>query len=329
MVACAIVALGFGFFVLNYRSSDTLPIDQQTNVDNNNSTDTQPEENVDTTPLVVPSDWKVYTNDKHGFTVQYPSNLKAGSISDNSILGTFQVPVRGYFVGPLVFVVLKDADLKKDAKELFDNVYNTAKNPTSMEGTEVPVECKIILDTDKKKVVGCAGEGGDAKYAYISGANYDVFVDGYTKGYSQQDVGKIKDDKELSTIVSSFTFAGEASASNSNSSSNTTATTTTTPTTPPTIQSFIINADDAAATPSEITVTQGQIVQITFMVGTNTYYGGLDFKSSVVNSGTVNAGSSKTISFKADQSFEFTPYWPASNTAKGYKIKVIVNPNEA
>jgi len=49
------------------------------------------------------SGWKTYTNDKHGFTVMYPPYLKAGAVSDNSVLGTYQVPVRG-LISPVVRV---------------------------------------------------------------------------------------------------------------------------------------------------------------------------------------------------------------------------------
>ena len=73
-------------------------------------------------------------------------------------------------------------------------------------------------------------------------------------------------------------------------------------------------------------VPTGTIVEITFNVGsTNVYYGGLDFRSSVINSGTVYAGQAKTISFTAKNSFDFTPYWPASQVSKNYKISVMVN----
>ncbi len=334
MLACAAVAVGFGFLVMSQRTS-RLPSEDQTQ--NNNQQQQEEQKPVEEeTQTVSTTGWKVYVNDKHGFNIQYPTTLKAGSISDNSVLGTFQVPIRGYHVGPLVFVILKDAEIKKDAQELFNNVYNAAVNPPSGEGAEVPpVECKIDKVTNTNvvslKAVSCNGEGGPAKYAYIQGAAYDIFVDGYSKGYDQQNNGEIPNIADYVTILSTFKFGTEVATPTSNTNSSTSfenrisQAPETTPNPQPIIQTFTINANDNAANPSEINVTKDAIVQITFNVTTeNSYYGGMDFKSSVVNSGTIQSGSSKTISFKATQSFEFIPYWPASNVAKNYRIKVNV-----
>src|SRR5258708_112560 len=290
MLACAGVAMGFGFLVIRGRSGP-LPT-PQTKVTDQKTTPAPVVKDVPKQDApVVTTDWKVYTNDKHGFSISYPPYLKAGSVSDNSVLGTYQVPVRGLHVGSLLLIALKDTSVKKSVVELFQGVYDADKNPKPAIGAEVaPVECKIELDTAKIRAVSCNGEGGAARYAYITGTAYDVFVDGYSKGYDKQDNGNLKD-ADFKTILSTFKFASETSAS---------------------------------ASPSQITVNKGAIVQITFIVGTNTYYGGLDFKSSVVNSGTVNAGQSKTISFKAGESFQFIPYWPASSVAKNYKIAVTV-----
>jgi len=90
-------------------------------------------------------------------------------------------------------------------------------------------------------------------------------------------------------------------------------------------KTFTIVANDSSASPTSIRIKKGEAVEITFQVKKEgTYYGGLDFRSPIVSSGKIAPGESKTISFKADQSFSFTPYWPASNVAKPYKIEVIV-----
>ncbi|TSC75726.1 MAG: hypothetical protein G01um101430_220 [Parcubacteria group bacterium Gr01-1014_30] len=94
---------------------------------------------------------------------------------------------------------------------------------------------------------------------------------------------------------------------------------------PPTYN-FSLTADDNKATPSEFTVAVNSQVTITFNVSSqNVYYGGLDFRSQVINTGTISPGESKTITFTAQSSFEFIPYWPASGVRKGYEIRIIVN----
>lgn len=84
-------------------------------------------------------------------------------------------------------------------------------------------------------------------------------------------------------------------------------------------------ASDGGATQERIEVAKGTEVQLTFKVKTeNVYYGGLDFRSPVVNTGTILPGASKTVIFTANSSFDFTPYWPASNIQKGFVVKIIV-----
>lgn len=93
----------------------------------------------------------------------------------------------------------------------------------------------------------------------------------------------------------------------------------------PASKSFVIHANDNSADLTTITVAKGTPVKITFSVGAeNTYHGGLDFRSSVISTGTILPGSSKTISFTAQSSFSFTPYWPATNIQKPYTIKIAV-----
>ena len=106
-----------------------------------------------------------------------------------------------------------------------------------------------------------------------------------------------------------------------------TSTTTTTASTTgtPAPQHFTVNGNDETADLKTITVPKGTPVSITFGADAGTtYHGGLDFRSSVVSTGTITPGSTKTVSFTATQSFAFTPYWPATNIAKPYTINVVV-----
>lgn len=90
-------------------------------------------------------------------------------------------------------------------------------------------------------------------------------------------------------------------------------------------QSFELEADDSGASLTTIQVKKGTSVDITFKVkSAGVYYGGLDFRSSVVNSGTIKPGESKTISFTTEDSFDFVPFWPASNVRKPYTISIKV-----
>ncbi len=107
----------------------------------------------------------------------------------------------------------------------------------------------------------------------------------------------------------------------------TTTTTTVATTTTTQLKTFTIEADDSGFYPSgTITVSKGDRVKITFVVRTSgTYYGGLDFRSSVWgDTGTVKPGESTTVEFTADKTFTFTSYWPVSNVKKADGQVVVV-----
>lgn len=93
----------------------------------------------------------------------------------------------------------------------------------------------------------------------------------------------------------------------------------------PVLQTFIVHGNDFTADLMNISVPQGTPVQITFVVDSqNTYHGGLDFRSSIISTGAIAPGGSRTISFTAHSSFSFVPYWPSTNTAKPYRITIQV-----
>lgn len=94
----------------------------------------------------------------------------------------------------------------------------------------------------------------------------------------------------------------------------------------PAAQHFTVNGNDATADLKTIAVAAGTPVTITFGADAGTtYHGGLDFRSSVLNTGTITPGTTKTVSFTATKSFSFTPYWPATNIAKPYTIDIVVH----
>ena len=110
----------------------------------------------------------------------------------------------------------------------------------------------------------------------------------------------------------------------STSASTLTPTSATGPTAPA-AQHFTVNGNDETADLKTITVPKGTPIRITFGADAGTtYHGGLDFRSTVVSTGAISPGSTKTVSFTVEQSFVFTPYWPATNVAEPYTISVIV-----
>lgn len=88
-------------------------------------------------------------------------------------------------------------------------------------------------------------------------------------------------------------------------------------TTVPKNKEFTIELDDYGVYPNSIVVNKDDNVKITFKVrNNNVYYGGLDARSDYFDTGKIAPGESKTIEFKAINSFKFTTYWPSSGVVK-------------
>jgi len=98
------------------------------------------------------------------------------------------------------------------------------------------------------------------------------------------------------------------------------------PTQNPVIREFTITADDSSFEASDVLAVQkGDLVRLTFNVRTtNVSFGGLDFRSNVVNTGTILPGGSKTVEYTANDSVFFQSYWPGSGVMKPYTILVSI-----
>ncbi|HEY4496784.1 MAG TPA: cupredoxin domain-containing protein, partial [Candidatus Paceibacterota bacterium] len=83
------------------------------------------------------------------------------------------------------------------------------------------------------------------------------------------------------------------------------------------VYEYKIEADDSGLYPASIEVPRGERVKINFIVRSeNVYYGGLDFRSSKFKTERVSPGGTISVEFVADESFEFSSYWPASDVLK-------------
>lgn len=87
-----------------------------------------------------------------------------------------------------------------------------------------------------------------------------------------------------------------------------------------------VRVNDEKSDLGTIEANKGDTVRLTFIADPrNNYHNGLEFRSDVMDPVRVLNGQSMMISFVADESFTFTPYWPGFATALPYKIEVVVN----
>ncbi len=84
------------------------------------------------------------------------------------------------------------------------------------------------------------------------------------------------------------------------------------------LKKFTIEGDDFGLYPSDITVKEGDNVELTFVSRKKgVYYGGLDFRAEPWSTtGTVKSSENKTVTFIATKTTEFKSYWPATGVLK-------------
>jgi hypothetical protein len=86
-----------------------------------------------------------------------------------------------------------------------------------------------------------------------------------------------------------------------------------------------VHASDTTADLKVIEANKGDTVKLTFIADPrNNYHGGLEFRSTTMDPVKVMTGQSIMVSFVADETFSFTPYWPGTETKMPYTIDIIV-----
>lgn len=103
----------------------------------------------------------------------------------------------------------------------------------------------------------------------------------------------------------------------------------------PSVQSFSFTVDDDGVLGQQtFTVPKGSTVELTISVATsNVSFGGATIRgpagnqntvASIFDTGHIAPGQTATVSFVANQSFDFAVYWPSSNVQKGPKAQILV-----
>jgi len=91
------------------------------------------------------------------------------------------------------------------------------------------------------------------------------------------------------------------------------------------IKEFEILSDDQKFEPNQITVSEGDLVKITFNIPTTKVnWGGLDFRSDYFNTNKIKPGNSHTVEFSAPATgFQAKSYWPGTSRLKATMTIVV------
>lgn len=162
--------------------------------------------------LLKQDNWKTYKNNQYGFEFKYPLKLNnVGEEAPNSVLGSADNPVKGIYVGSLVFVVLDSNNLRNEGRDYFDRYYNynNLNNATNEEESEeggMTCSSEIVKNYLFTRFVKCHGGGGGGAYALIKGDEFDIFVDWYSGGFKGNNDFVNLNEEEVKEIISTFKF---------------------------------------------------------------------------------------------------------------------------
>lgn len=166
-----------------------------------------------TTSKTSESKTKTYTNQQYGFSLKIPQDVTAGTLSENSTLGSVQDPAPGIYIGNYVFVPLTADKLKKESERTLTSLELATKN--SLDSEDGPTRACEKTDVQNQNNIPitfyrCNGEGGASQGAIIHGSKFDIFVDGYSGGFpshpNQIQNKNFSDYKDFLTALSTFKF---------------------------------------------------------------------------------------------------------------------------
>ncbi len=169
--------------------------------------------------ITQPPDMRIYEDKINGYQFAYSAKMKVGVVAPNSSLGTYDQPVAGIYVGQYVFVPARTVALRKTAGDFINSFYKDAFNSEAEAHAFMNKEIerpggaacyKVVIPNENKlqiKAVECYGDGGPAFYALVLGNTLDLFVDGYSRGFSElaEQQGKIEFG-DLQSILSTVRF---------------------------------------------------------------------------------------------------------------------------
>jgi hypothetical protein len=215
-VALIAVVSFFGYsYLQDKKAIAPAETDGQTTITQSDAQESMEEPKDTPVAPTIPTGWKTYTN-PNGLSFAYPSYLApVGVKASNSTLGTYDEPVGGIFAGPYVFVVTKDDAIKKKAKDDFngyakdafktkaaaENFINNAQGPAAA--------CyQGVVTTQGLKTVYCIGEGGSAFYGLLETDSTVLFIDGYSRGYTDKpiDFTDFKSQKEVENFMATISL---------------------------------------------------------------------------------------------------------------------------
>ncbi len=220
VIILILLALAAGFVWFKFYNQASLQYSDSPTISENNNQTEKPAKPRQEDVADVPAGWRSYQSDKYGFEFSYPPYLSLGAMAPNSVLGTYEEPIGGIFVGNDVWIPAKKPDALSDKIKsyfaaYYDGAFETqAEMDEYFENVEGPgAACKKENYSNTAvaiKAVTCAGEGGGAVYVLLEDSATVVFIDGYSGGYaiqSQQETpAGYQDEADFAKVLASFGF---------------------------------------------------------------------------------------------------------------------------
>jgi hypothetical protein len=218
LIIALFLVVGFFIFATTRNNSDSTEAENSvianTDPNDQNVTDANPPTN-QTAPPPTPQGWKKFLDSDTDLSFSYPSYLSpVGTLSTNSVLGTYDDTIKGLHAGTHVLVVAHTQAEAQNAKSYFNEYYSQALATKAaaeqfLANASGPAAAcyKGATTNAGLKTVYCIGEGGAAFYGLLEQNSQTLFIDGYSQGYGTNDAFvSFKTDADFQNFLNSISF---------------------------------------------------------------------------------------------------------------------------